>query len=201
MYTLINRNAKAVVGSIDAGFVPEYEWLVEKVVALPSDDFRRRYRVFWSMNQSQLSLRFFETYFKVLTGSLNQPPPIEFILKSLYGASTRKNGRQSVEFSFTTKLLHMTDQHLPVYDSQIAEFYFFQAPAGTGYEERIAKLTQFYEFLKNEYARILENGLLKTSIEEFRQNFPTNKFTEEKIVDSLIWAFVKLLRDGQIIYE
>jgi hypothetical protein len=172
MYSLINRHAEVVVRSINDG--SEYEWLIEKVTPPIPSDFRGRYRNFWSMNQSQLSPDFFETYFAALADAPSRPRQIDHIVASLYEASTRKNGQKSIQFSFATKLLHMTDQHLPVYDSQVAEFYFFQVPTGKSYEERLASLTSFYDFLKEEYARVLRDGLLKTSMQEFRREFPKN---------------------------
>jgi hypothetical protein len=68
-------------------------------------------------------------------------------------------------------------------------------------EERLAKLTRFYEFLKAEYARVLKDGLLDKSIQEVRHSFPNSKLTDEKIIDSLIWAFINLLHKGQITYR
>jgi hypothetical protein len=48
--------------------------------------------------------------------------------------------------------------------------------------------------------------LLAGSIKEFRLQLTPQHFTDEKIVDSLIWAFVKLLGKGallksQIVYR
>ena len=47
---------------------------------------------------------------------------------------------------------------------------------------------------------MLKNGLLSTAIQTFRREFPKNKFTDEKIIDSLILAFIELLRSRQIDY-
>jgi hypothetical protein len=49
---------------------------------------------------------------------------------------------------------------------------------------------KFYEFLKKEYQRILESGVLSASIQAFRQRFEGKNHTDEKIIDSLIWKFV-----------
>jgi len=53
---------------------------------------------------------------------------------------------------------------------------------------------------------VLNGGLLATAIQEFRLKLNPQHFTDEKIVDSLIWAFVGLLRKGalpkgQIVYH
>jgi hypothetical protein len=202
MYSFINKNADKVVASVTRDFVTEYSWLIQN--AIPSQigtpAYQKRYRKYWSMNLSQLSPDFFLAYFRILAKARREQIPLDRIVNYLYEASTRMNGQKSVQFSFATKLLHMTDQHLPVYDSQVAEFYFFQAPTRGSFEERLAALTEFYEYLRVEYARVLKNGLLSTAIKAFRREFPENKFTDEKIIDSLIWAFIKLLRSRQIDY-
>ena len=56
----------------------------------------------------------------------------------------------------------------------------------------------FHSFLAEEYARVLKGGLLNVAIQEFRLRLKPQHFTDEKIVDSLIWAFVALLRKGAL---
>jgi hypothetical protein len=117
----------------------------------------------------------------------------------LYDSSARRDGRQSLQFSFATKLLHMTNPVLPIFDSQIAGFYFFQE-TGTGLnlQQRIDGFVAFHAFLVQEYARVLRFGLLAKAIEEYRRQLKPQHVTDEKIVDSLIWAFVGLLRKGAL---
>jgi hypothetical protein len=117
----------------------------------------------------------------------------------LHAASARQNGQKSLQFSFATKLLHMTNQHSPIYDSQVTSFYFFQEPSTeVGLQKRINGLVDFHGFLAQEYARVLKGGLLASAIQEFRLRLKPQRFTDEKIVDSLVWAFVALLRKGAL---
>ncbi len=93
----------------------------------------------------------------------------------------------------------MTNQHSPIYDSQVATFYFFQEPStDVGLQQRIDSLVAFHSFLAEEYARVLKGGLLASAIQEFRLRLKPQRFTEEKVVDSLVWAFVALLRKGAL---
>jgi hypothetical protein len=93
----------------------------------------------------------------------------------------------------------MTNRHLPIYDSQVARFYFFQEPSRElALQERINGFVALHDFLIEEYARVLKYGLLTSSIQEFRLRLKPQHFTDEKIVDSLIWAFVALLRKGAL---
>jgi len=43
---------------------------------------------------------------------------------------------------------------------------------------------------------VLQNNLLATAIQEFRVRLNPQHLTDEKIVDSLIWAFVGLVWKG-----
>jgi hypothetical protein len=105
----------------------------------------------------------------------------------------------------------MTNQHLPIYSSEVAAFYFFVEPEinpkdPNDLQRRISVFVTFHDFLKQEYARVLQNNLLTTAIQEFRLRLNPQLFTDEKIVDSLIWAFVAFLwngalPNGQIIYS
>ena len=90
----------------------------------------------------------------------------------------------------------------------VDSFFFF--PQGTATEAREVKLTRLlscYNFLAHEYDRILEQGLLACAIMTFRQHFQLcDGYTDQKIIDTLIWKFVSFLRagaikNGVIVYE
>jgi hypothetical protein len=211
MYDLINRFAQTVVGTIPREHVTDYEWLLQNTGKASTPDYQRGYRRFWAMNAAQLSPAFYATYFGTLAAAVTQPPTLSSVAQTLHAASARQNGQKSLQFSFATKLLHITNPHLPIYDSQVAAFYFFVEPSRNpkdpnDFQQRISKFVTFHDFLKQEYARVLQKNLLATAIQEFRSLLNPKHFTEEKIVDSLIWAFVGLLwkgalQKGQIVYR
>jgi hypothetical protein len=205
MYDLINQFAQTVVGTIPPEHVTDYEWLLQNVGQASTPDYQRRYRRFWAMNAAQLSPAFYTAYFSALSAAMNPSPSLSSIAQTLHAVSARQNGQKSLQFSFATKLLHMTKPHSPIYDSQVTAFYFFQE-ASTDLQQRISGLVAFYGFLTREYARVLNSGLLASAIQEFRLRLNPQHLTDEKIVDSLIWAFVALLRKGalpkgQVIYR
>ena len=126
MYDLINQFAQTVVGTIPPEHVTDYERLLQNVGQASTPDYQRRYRRFWAMNAAQLSPVFYVAYFGALNAAINHPPTLSSVAQTLHAASARQNGQKSLQFSFATKLLHMTNQHSPIYDSQVAAFYFFQ---------------------------------------------------------------------------
>jgi hypothetical protein len=203
MYELINLNTERVLSEISLGFVEQYERLFRNKTSaqIHTEEYRKDYRDFWGMNQARLSASFYEVYFRSLGDSIAQTPTLAVVIAQLYEASTRGNGQRIVPFSFATKLMHMANRQLPIYDSHVAEFYFFEPPTDSDYQVRIAALTNFYEYLIEEYARVLNDGLLTTSIERFRREYSGESWTDEKIIDSLIWAFVRCLHSRQIVYH
>ena len=98
----------------------------------------------------------------------------------------------------------MIDRNIPIYDNSIASFYMFRHPQpkrGQSPTVNLAPLLAFLNFLKIEYSRVLNAGLLTRSITAFRAKFKTTVFTDTKIIDSLIFAFVRLARKQQIQYK
>jgi hypothetical protein len=149
------------------------------------------------MNAARLSPAFYTAYFGALIAAKNQTPTLSNVAQILHAASARESGQKSLQFSFATKLMHMTNPYLPIYDSQVTAFYFFQEPS-TILQQRINGLVAFHVFLTHEYARVISGNFLAIAIQEFRDRLKPRNFTDEKIVDSLIWAFVALLRKGAL---
>jgi hypothetical protein len=89
----------------------------------------------------------------------------------------------------------------------VARFFLFQAPpSDRPLAERVDKLMAFYSFLKTEYSRILSGGLLASTVELFRTKLDPKQHTDEKILDWIIWKYIKLADDGgllrrQILYR
>jgi hypothetical protein len=201
MYSLLNKCAEKVVSAIqtiDPKHVLKYDWLRQHVDQVTTPEFQKNYRFYWAMNPARLSPEFYAAYFDALNAAMSNPPTLSSVVQTLYAVSARQDGERSLQFSFATKLLHFPNPHSPIYDSQVAAFYFFQEPTTNDLQKRIDGLVAFHNFLGEEYARILKNGLLAHAIEEFRTQLKPLHFTDEKIVDSLIWAFVSFLRKGAL---
>jgi hypothetical protein len=99
------------------------------------------------MNVAQLSPPFYSAYFGALDAALKQTTTLSDVTRILYDASARRDGRQSLQFSFATKLLHMTNPVLPICDSQIAGFYFFQeTTTSLNLQQRINGFVAFHDF-------------------------------------------------------
>jgi hypothetical protein len=199
VYRLINEYAAELVATIAPGHVAEYDWLRENTGAVSTLAYQTRYRAFWQMNAARLSPGFCDIYFATLRKAIQHAPELGLLTHTLYETATHLNGRQSLQFSFATKLLHMVNPRAPIYDSLIARFFFFaEPPRERPLEQRIDSLVAVHGFLVREYARILKERLLESAIMAFRERLRPRCFTDEKCVDSLIWAFVAFLKKGGV---
>lgn len=198
MYHLINNHITQILDSINGGHITDYDWLVQNIHQISNPLYQNRYRTFWRLNAARLSQDYCNIYFQQLQEGLNNnPPQIGVLANDLYQIPTHNNGRQSLQFSFCSKLCHMLNRQIPIYDAMIRDFYFFTEPdRNLPVQHRINDCVQFHQFLINEYNRILNQELLAQSIQAFRDHFNPQHFTDIKVIDSLIWAFVNLLRNG-----
>ena len=128
MYNLINQYASTIVRETPLGYVQDYEWLLDNIGPALSQEYKREFRKFWAMNSARLNHKFYERYFALLSAPTTQAFTLNQIVDILYDESMRGDGSHSVQFSFVTKLLHMQNPHVPIYDSQVAAFYFFRPP-------------------------------------------------------------------------
>ena len=194
-YEEINDDINHILDEIGHGHVAQYDWLIQNIHQVAEAEYQGRYKTFWRLHGAGLSQNYCNAYFQHLqTGLDNNAPHLIILAHELYQIPINTN-RRALQFSFCTKLSHMVDRELPIYDSHIRLFYNFIEPLrALPIIERIKGYAQFHRFLINEYNRVLNEGLLMPSIQAFRQHFNPQHFTDKKIIDSLIWAFIKLSR-------
>ncbi|QDA57030.1 hypothetical protein [Thermomonas aquatica] len=164
-----------------------------------ADDFQKKYRKFFSMNQARLPEPFLERYFEILARChATRTVDLFGTLQDLHKIPINKRGDTRLHFSFVTKLVHTAVPTTPIYDSRVAFFYFMKPVDGSA-AQRIHEYKVRYQFLQEEYARILEYDLLSNLIAEFRSRFDEEKqISSAKVIDALIWRFTSLLRDGAL---
>ncbi len=218
MYRLINVHIEKVLNANHfERDVRRYVQLMEqfpKVNVTADHDFRLIFRRYWAMNAAHLSPQFIASYFDLLQSlKSNSEVGVEAVARKLYEIptgvpSTANPERHTLQFSFSTKLVHMLRPHEPVYDSNVRAFFFLpDGSTQSSVDEKLYRLLPAYEFLRDEYRRVIQKGLLSVAITAFQNQYDQNNvYTQEKIVDTLIWQFVTLLqagvvRDRQVTYS
>lgn len=203
MYRLINDNVHAIMNYLmttENNHVTDYLFLINHLEPM-NEVYQRKYRRFWRFRG--MSAQMIHAYFNIFNNCLiaQTPPDIHNINSHLYAVR--------LDFSFATKMAHMIESILPIYDNNIATFYFFKEPSKRPNENKaefatrkLDRLNTFYDFLRNEYSRIIRDGLLEASVHEFRQryvNIPEiETFSETKIIDTFIWSYVNWLNNGAL---
>jgi hypothetical protein len=206
MYALINQHIDALLRSSKPQ--TDIRPYISLLKHLPSVDistdaqFQQEYRRYWQLNPAQLGKEYLTAHFSHLEQLKSQPEPatVKEIARLLLLMPTHSNGRRSLQFSFASKLAHMQFPDRPGYASMAQ--HFFLLPSGGENEDperRLARLLTSYEALRDEYRRVLQHGLLTPAITQFRGDFKIDdSYTDIKIIDTLILAYVKSLKSGPI---
>ena len=200
MYSIICANAELLLrDSKLSTAVRSYSRLMDELrhTDVSRDiDYQAEYRRFWAINAARWSAGQVDHYFRLLEHEKNRASPnVERAVRSL----AKVDGEPAtIQLSFASKLVHMIEPTAPVYDSLVAAFYHFNTPAfTTSHESRLAKLLGFYSFLESEYERVISAGIMGSALRQFRLAFPeAADFTDQKLIDFLIWTYVRVLRSG-----
>jgi hypothetical protein len=212
MYDLINSNITQLLGTVHRSDIDDYVWMIRELHncdVRQHREFQQRYCSYWALNGAGLGQPFRSAYFSLLEQAKCSPEQasVEGITNTLYVIPINAKEKKALQFSFASKLVHMVNPSLPVYDRMVESFYFLpRSYAGTA-EKKLANLLRSYQFLVAEYDRILREGRLASAIGELRRRFqlPAD-YSDQKIIDTLIWKFVPFLesgalRDGSVVYR
>src|SRR5471030_116478 len=211
MYDRINCNITRLLGTVDRSDIDEYVWMIRELHNYDVSqhrEFQQRYCSYWALNGAGLGQPFRSAYFSRLEQAKCSPEQatVERITWTLYETPINAKEKKALQFSFASKLVHMVNPSLPVYDRMVESFYFLPRSYTGTPEKKLANLLRSYGFLVSEYDRILREGLLAPAIDELRGHFqlPTD-YSDHKIIDTLIWKFVPFLesgavRDGSVVY-
>jgi hypothetical protein len=205
VYRMMNENCEDLLAELDRiSDVPRYIELRRRLFAgdvATDENFHALYRTYWQMNVARLGDPFYFRYFALLESLKKNGAgflgTIDATIRELALISNTTE-RPSLQFSFATKLLNTIDPRLPVYDSYVSQFFFFVAPPSNyPVDARLSALLSFHAFLRAEYSRVLNEGLLSEAIVRFRQHFAIDsELCDERVIDMLIWGYVSLLRNG-----
>ncbi len=205
MYTIINQNIDRILDHIDEKLdIRTYLFLLNRVrkTDVTRDlNFQKEYCRYWRLHGAGLDKEFLSVYFELMEKTKDTVnSDIAEITRKLYEIPTNIKGKKTLQFSFSSKLLHSLDPHKPIYDKMVAGFYNFPVPNhAKSYEDRLQSFLSFYNSLFAEYMNVLNKGLLSQAMEGFKRRFSIPAtYTDEKIVDTLIWRAMDLRNKGII---
>lgn len=153
-------------------------------------EYQKKYNGYWVMGRQ--SHEYYKKYFSILENNKNNKEiSFNYVIKELNSIDNK------IQFSFSSKLIHMINNEKPIYDKMVSHFYNLPDWNGSCYDERIKKINRIYDFLIKEYKRVKNEDLLSISVKKARSYYDLDeRFTDEKIMDSIIWMFIKYVESG-----
>jgi len=148
-------NARQIVEGIEKESLDVYLFLKEQFNSGPIFQnylFQFVYRSFYRLDNAGLTPEFKTEYFKLMEECRSSNClDLTTIAKHLYEIYNRKK-QKTLQFSFITKLANTINDDYPLYDSEVAKIFSFNAPyTYKPMEERLTAYLDFYDNLKNYY--------------------------------------------------
>lgn len=201
MYRLINTHIEVLLSHINqAKDIHPYLQILrhcQTSSGRSSFVFRDAYKRFYGLERICGREGFEDAYFGILEARYDSRAiEVEEVTRELQRWTSQQGGQETTEFSFASKLAHTIDPSLPIYDRNVLKFYMLRdADTSSGIDSKLRILMRTYRFLQREYKRVIEVGLLTPSIVALRERYKLPElFTDIKVIDTLIWKFVDLMR-------
>jgi hypothetical protein len=205
MYSLINKNCH-FINQIEpkklTKHFSDYLYLVN-IQNLESEEYEGKFKYFWGMNAARKianNIEFYNSFFNFMRRNKDVS-----LLNFTDLLSDLEKKEKSFQFSFATKAIHCLNPELPIFDVNIRRFYFLQdIDSSLERKDKVVVAQKYYEFLRKEYNRIIDEGLLKETIKELNKflekiDIDPNEISLVKKIDSIIWAWVAYLNNDALI--
>jgi hypothetical protein len=122
---------------------------------------------------------------------------LKTILLKLYKIPTLR-GKNSIQFSFATKLLHTINNDSPIFDSMVSKIIKMDVK-GNNKNEKINSCIKIQNYLKDLYKKLITDTKIQQVISNFRTKFSVQIkemsdkkiMSDTKILDSIIWSLGK----------
>jgi hypothetical protein len=156
--------------------------------------FQFVYEAFYGLNRAFLTNKFMSEYFNIMEEMYGRP---EIDLASIcerLRKLTNAKGRESLQFSFCSKLAATLNADLPLYDKYIAKVFHFQMPSGFDYDKRLERCMDFYRYLEETIASLKGDPQITNLLHFVRKNYSNwDAVTKTKQMDFLLWTAGKVI--------
>lgn len=155
-------------------------------------DFQKLYKSFYRMRMAGLTDEYFDKYFKILNNrAYNKKSDLFDFLIEMDGIKTRR-GRNSLQFSFATKLLHSANNDLPIFDQYVGNFFRINVPNDLGQDisSRARNRQDIYNELCLDFDEFLLQKKTRDFLEKVRSKISIPKIetiSDAKFLDFVIW--------------
>jgi len=196
VYQCINKNIDNLLDEIGHEHVKDYEFLLNELSSInvaKDINYQTKYRTFWVMRYISPDSDFNTKYFEFLENNKNKKSvTLDEVCTHFNGVTTDKAGKySSFQFSFISKLMHMINGTFPIYDSKVRDFYFIPISSDNNFEKKRKNANGLIYYLIQEQKKAIACKEIKSAMNKFKNRFSPHNFSDEKILDSLIWGYVK----------
>ena len=193
--TFIEGNAQQIINNIDAESIELYIKLkseFEKPDVSENYIFQTVFRAFYGLDNVGFNEDFKSKYFNLLKNYRNQDTfDVEKVFIDLHIIKNFKD-KDSIIFSFASKLMCTVDDSLPIYDKEVCDVFSFTEPVDDDFAMVIDILLDQYEGIQNLFKEIIDWNLLPITFRLFDEKFKGNNLSLTKKLDFIFWSLGKL---------
>lgn len=159
--------------------------------------FQFVYRSFYRLDNAGLTPELKTKYFDLLQEYRNKDIDLKNICLDLYEYKTRKD-KNSIQFSFVTKLANTIDSSYPIYDSEVIKLFDFKQPYYLKEKNsKIDKYLEQYQYILFTSNELIKNEKVLSIFDEMNELFGSSciNMSNSKKLDTLMWGVGKVLID------
>ena len=98
-----------------------------------------------------------------------------------------KNGK--IHFSYATKMFHLLNPEIPIYDSMVAKVFRFNPPYSRQEDIKLNKYLEFLKHISKCYEAIKKEDKIDSLIASIQEEYPQiTKAGYTKVMDFMIWS-------------
>lgn len=161
-------------------------------------EFQDVFKSFYGLNIAYLTKQFDDSYFMKFDnyrGQIITEETINSFLEEWYNILNSRE-RNTVQFSFLSKLLHTIDNDKIVYDKWVRilfELKNVSSTKGFSFQEKVNIYYDQYQQLQNAYKVLIDSGNLDSTVVKFEKCFPQAiGISNVKKLDFIFWKAGKL---------
>ena len=190
----IKKRKEEILDNIDRESIDVYIFLrdeFKKSNILDNHVFQFVFRSFYRLDNAGLSDKQKKCFFELLARNRID---LSTVLSELYDIPTLR-GKNTIQYSFATKLLHTVDNNTPIFDRFIMMTLKTGNIKGKTKQEKIESRIENYNTLQEKFYDLIEKKEIKEIISQFRERFSIDKtkISDTKVLDFILWSYGKLI--------
>lgn len=187
-----------IIESLPKTSVPVYDYIQKEFA---KGDIRNNYvfqylfASYYGLNNAGLTEAFRKLFFEVMdANSKEEVIDLNNVITRLREEKNIK-GQKSVQFSFSTKMLHTINNKYPIYDNEIVCLFNLKQPYHIkNVAKKMSVYSEQYGEIRYSYERILKEDMLQVIISDFRERYYKYQISDLKILDFIFWQAGKFKR-------